>query len=87
MTTALQAAAQAAGKIPGYCASGHITRTPAQILACVRAGWQQPTGTAANLGSAAGHNLAPFLIVAVIVIALIALARHGGSRSPATSKS
>lgn len=84
MTTALQSAA---GKIPGYCASGHITRTPAQILTCVKAGWQQPTGNAANLGAAAGHNLAPFLIVAVIVIALMALARRGGSRSPATSKS
>jgi len=87
MTTALQTAAQAAGKIPGYCASGHITRTPAQILACVKAGWQQPTGNAANLGYGAGHNIAPFLIVAVIVIAVIAVARRGGSRSPAASKS
>lgn len=84
MTTALQSAA---AKIPGYCASGHITRTPAQWAACVKAGWQQPTGTAANLGAAAGHNIAPFLIVAVIVIALLALARRSGSGSPATSKS
>lgn len=85
MTTALQAVTLAAGKIPGYCASGHITRTPAQILACVKAGWQEPTTTAANLGTSAGHNIGPFLIVAVIVIALIALARSGGSRKPATN--
>jgi hypothetical protein len=87
MTTALHAVTQVAGQIPGYCASGHITRTPAQIAACIRAGWQQPTGTAANLGFSAGHNVAPFLIVALIVIAVIALASRGGSRSPATSKS
>lgn len=79
--------AEAITKVPAYCASGHITRTPAQWAACVKAGWHQPTGTAANLGAAAGHNIAPFLIVAVIVIALMALARRGGSRSPATSKS
>ena len=48
-------------------------------------GWKQPTTTAANAGAFAGHNIAPVLIVAVIVLALLMLASKGKSRSTATS--
>lgn len=51
-----------------------------QKLQC---GWHQPTTTAANAGSFAGHNVAPFLAVALIVL-LVALARRGGSRKTVT---
>lgn len=77
--------AEAAAKVPAYCASGHISRTPAQILACVRAGWQEPTTGAASLGTGAGHNLAPFLIVAGLVLLVAWLAGKARSRSAATS--
>lgn len=86
MTTAIQAVTQAAGKIPGYCSTGNITRTPAQILACVKAGWQEPTTGAANLGAAAGHSAGP--VVCILIAAVIALwvaSRLGRSGKTATN--
>ena len=84
MITSAQALTAAAQKVPAYCSSGHGILTPAQWKACWNAGYSQPTTTAANAGAFVGHNVGPFLIVALIIFAVIALARRR-SGSPATN--
>ena len=82
MITSVTAAAQ---QVPAYCTSGHGVLTPAQWKTCWDIGWSQPTTTAANAGAFAGHNVAPFLVVVALVIAVLLLAKSR-SGSPATSK-
>jgi large-conductance mechanosensitive channel len=82
MITSVTAVAQ---QVPAYCTSGHGILTPAQWKTCWNAGWSQPTTTAANAGAFVGHTIAPFLIIALIVFAVIALSRRR-SGTPATSK-
>jgi hypothetical protein len=78
--------ALAAKPVPAYCTSGHGILTPAQWKACWNAGWSQPTTGAANAGYFAGHNVAPWALIAGIVIGLLWLVSRSGSRSPAASK-
>jgi hypothetical protein len=83
MITSLTAVAQ---QIPAYCATGHVSRTPAQFQACLKAGWQMPTNGAANLGHAVGHGGAPVLLVVLIAAAVLWVAsRLARSGSTATS--
>ena len=78
MITSVQALAAAAQKIPAYCATGHLSRTPAQIQECLRLGWQLPTGGAANAGLATGHNGAPVLVIVIVAALALWLAAHLG---------
>jgi hypothetical protein len=75
----------AAGPVPAYC--GNLIKTPAQWKACWDAGWSQPTTGAANAGFAAGHSVAPWAVLAGIIIGLLWLASRSRSGSPAASKS
>jgi hypothetical protein len=84
MITSVQALAAAAQRVPAYCATGTI-HTPAQWKACWNAGYNLPTTGAANAGSFAGHNVAPWAILAGIIIGIIWLVSRSGSRSPATN--
>lgn len=87
MITSVQAlAAAAAQNVPGYCTSGHGILSPQQWQTCAKLGWNQSTSGAATAGSYAGHNIAPILIVLLILLGIIALTRRGRSASPATSK-
>jgi hypothetical protein len=89
MNTSVQAIAAAAQKIPAYCATGHINRTPAQIQTCLKIGWQMPTTTASNAGFLAGKSAGStmaVLIVAVIVFLVYRALIASGSRGAATSK-
>ena len=78
-------AALGANPVPAYCSS--LVKTPAQWKACWDAGWSQPTGGAANAGYFAGHNVAPWALLAGIIIGVLWLVSRSGSRSPAASKS
>jgi len=73
------AAAQA---VPAYCKAG--IHTPAQIPACLKAGWSEPTTGAANAGLAAGHA-APWVIIAGIIIGLLWIASRGSRRTATSS--
>jgi hypothetical protein len=84
MITSVQALAAAAQKVPAYCATNHIS-TPAQWKACWNAGYHLPATGAANAGSFAGHNVAPWALIAGIIIGLLWLASRSGSRRAATS--
>jgi hypothetical protein len=77
--------AQVAKAIPAYCSSGHGVLTPAQWKTCWDGGWKQPTTTAANAGTFAGHNVAPVLIVLLIVALIAFAASRNRSRTTATS--
>jgi hypothetical protein len=81
MHTAL--AVLAAKPVPAYCS--HLVKTPAQWKACWNAGYNLPTTGAANAGSFAGHNVAPWALIVGIIIGVIWLASRSGSRSPAAS--
>jgi hypothetical protein len=77
--------AEAVKAIPAYCTSGHGILTPAQWATCAKAGWQQPATGAANLGFSAGHNVAPWALLAGLIIGLLWLVSRASSRSTATS--
>lgn len=49
-------------------------------------GWKQPTTTAADAGAFAGHNIAPFLILAAIVVLILIAVSKSRSGTPAPSK-
>ena len=83
MITSVTAAAQ---QVPAYCTSWTMTRTPAQLQTCWKLGWNQSTTTVANAGYFAGHNVAPWAIIAGIIIGLLWLVSRPRSGSPATSK-
>jgi hypothetical protein len=86
MITSVTAVAQ---QIPAYCATGHINRTPAQILTCLKIGWHQPTTTASNAGFLAGKSAGStmaVLVVAVVVFLVYKALMASGSRGTATSK-
>ena len=85
MITSVQALAAAAQKVPASCATNHIT-TPAQWKACWNAGYHLPTTGAANAGAFAGHNIAPYALIAGIIIGILLLVSRSSSRSPATSR-
>jgi hypothetical protein len=72
--------------VPAYCSNGGL-HTPAQIAACLKAGWSQPTTGAANAGYYAGHNVAPYALIIGIIIGVILLASRSRSGSPAASRS
>lgn len=56
------------------------TGTWAQRWKC---GWNQPTTAASNAGFFAGHNIAPWLIIAVVLfLVLKALKGRSAARSP-----
>ena len=78
--------ALAAHPVPAYCTSGHGILTPAQWKTCWNAGWSQPTTTAANAGAFAGHSVAPWAILAGIIIGLLWLVSRSGSGRTVTSK-
>lgn len=82
MHTALTEAAKA---IPAYCTSGHGVLTPAQWKTCWDAGWSQPVTNAANAGAFTGHSVAPWMLLAGVIIGLLVMVSRG-SRSPAPSK-
>lgn len=84
MITALATAAQS---VPAYCSSGHGVLTPAQWKTCWDAGWTQPVTNAANAGQFTGHNVAPWAILAGIIIGLLWIVSRASSRTPAPSKS
>lgn len=86
MITSVQALAAAAQKVPGYCTSGVGIHTPQQWKTCWNLGYNLPTTGAANAGAFAGHNIAPYALIAGIIIGLLWLVSRSGSRSPATSK-
>jgi hypothetical protein len=71
--------------VPAYCTNNGL-HTPAQIAACLKAGWSQPTTGAANAGFIAGHSIAPWAVIAGIIIGLLLLASRSRSGSPATSR-
>ncbi len=78
--------ALAAHPVPAYC--GNLIKTPPQWKACWDAGWSQSTTGAANAGATAGHYghyAAPWVIGALIVLAVIWLMTRKRSGSPATS--
>ena len=77
--------ALAARPVPAYCSN--LVKTPAQWKACWDAGWSQSTSGAANAGYFAGHNVAPWALIAGIIIGVLWLVSRSGSRSPAASKS
>ena len=83
MITSVTAAAQ---QVPAYCSGWAHGLTPAQWKTCWDIGWSQPTTTAANAGAFAGHTVAPWAILAGIIIGLPWLVSRPGSRRPATSK-
>ena len=86
MNTSVQALTAAAQKIPAYCATGHLSRTPAQIQTCLRLGWQLPTRGAANVGHAVGYNGAPVLLIVIVgALVLLVATRLGRSGRTATS--
>jgi hypothetical protein len=76
-------AALAVKPVPAYC--GNLVKTPAQWKACWDAGWSQSTSGAANAGYFAGHNVAPWALIAGIIIGILWLASRPGSRRTATS--
>lgn len=69
-----------AASIPGYCSSGYGVRTPSQWLTCARLGWHEPTTAAANAGYFAGHNIAPVLVVLILLAMVVAWVRGRGHR-------
>ena len=75
--------ALAANPVPAYCATGHI-HTPAQWQACWKLGYNLPTTGAANAGAFAGHNIAPYALIAGIIIGILLLVSRSGSRRTAT---
>lgn len=87
MTGATHIAARAVTQIPQYCQSAvwHKPLTTAQWETCWKAGWNEPTTTAAKAGYAFGHTALPILLAVLLVCVLIAAARRGRSRRPATS--
>jgi hypothetical protein len=58
---------QFAAPIPGYCPKGDWPGTkpldPAQIAACLKAGWHQPTTTAVSTA----HSTGPWIALTVVV--------------------
>jgi hypothetical protein len=83
MFTSVTAAAQ---QVPAYCTSGTGILTPAQWKHCWDIGHHLSTTTAANAGAFAGHNVAPWALLAGVIIGLLWLVSRPGSRTPATSK-
>ena len=57
---------------------------PAQWKACWNA--CSPTTGAANACAFAGHNIAPYALIAGIIIGILLLVSRSSSRSPATSR-
>jgi hypothetical protein len=77
--------ALAAQPVPAYCTSGIGVHTPQQWQTCWNLGYDQPVTGAAHAGAAVGGGFGTILVIALIVLAVIALARRR-SGSPATSK-
>ena len=83
MITSVTAAAQ---QVPAYCSGNLHLITPAQWKQCWDIGQHLPTTGVANAGAFAGHSVAPWAILAGIIIGLLWLVSRPGSRRPATSK-
>ena len=71
-----------AASVPGYCTSGTGVRTPAQWATCAKLGWSQPTTGAANAGAAAGHYVAPALLIGVIIGVILLVMSRSGKTAP-----
>ena len=82
MITSVTAAAQ---QVPAYCTSGTGIHTPAQWKTCWDIGSNLPTTTAANAGYFAGHSVAPWAIIAGIIIGLLWVASRVSSGRTATN--
>jgi hypothetical protein len=80
MFTELALAAKAA---PAYCSNGVLT--PAQWKTCWDAGWSQPVTGAANAGAFADHNVAPWALLAGIIIGVLWIVSRAGSGKTATT--
>lgn len=53
----------------------------------LKCGWHQPTTTAANAGYFAGHDVAPWALLAGIIIGLLWLVSRASSRKTAATGS
>ena len=83
MITSVTAAAQ---QVPAYCSGNLHLITPAQWKQCWDIGRHLPTTTAATIGGFAGHSVAPWAILAGIIIGLLLLVSRSSSGRTATSK-
>jgi hypothetical protein len=73
-------AAPAPTPIPSYCPKGDLPGTtvlsPSQWSTCLKAGWDQPTTTAANAGAVVGHYAAPTLIGLALLVIILFIAKR-----------